>query len=112
MSATVDAEKISSYFGNCETLQVPGRTFPVDVQYLEDAIEYSKWSITENSPYAKRRAYQDSICLSLFVVFDHSITQFTTSITRVKIDPNGQKIYQALMKRTTIQAMAKAQVLS
>ncbi|KDR85121.1 hypothetical protein GALMADRAFT_131855 [Galerina marginata CBS 339.88] len=54
MSATVDADKVSSYFGNCETLQVPGRTFPVDVQYLEDAIEYTKWSISENSPYARR----------------------------------------------------------
>ncbi|KAF8973905.1 P-loop containing nucleoside triphosphate hydrolase protein [Flammula alnicola] len=54
MSATVDAEKISSYFGNCETLHVPGRTFPVNVQFLEDAIEYTKWSIPENSPYARR----------------------------------------------------------
>ncbi|KAH9486800.1 putative helicase C15C4.05 [Psilocybe cubensis] len=54
MSATLDAEKISSYFGNCEILQVPGRTFPVDVKYLEDAIECTKWSISDNSPYARR----------------------------------------------------------
>lgn len=55
MSATLDAEKISAYFGNCQTLHVPGRTFPVSVQYLEDAIEATKWSIPENSPYARRR---------------------------------------------------------
>lgn len=54
MSATVDAEKISAYFGHCPTLHVPGRTFPVDVFYLEDAVEYTQWSITENSPYARR----------------------------------------------------------
>ncbi|KAJ6503399.1 P-loop containing nucleoside triphosphate hydrolase protein [Mycena vitilis] len=54
MSATVDAEKISEFFGNCPTLLVPGRTFPVDVHYLEDAIQFCGWEITEKSPYARR----------------------------------------------------------
>ncbi|KAJ7181792.1 P-loop containing nucleoside triphosphate hydrolase protein [Mycena crocata] len=54
MSATVDAEKLSEFFGNCPTLHVPGRTFPVDVHYLEDAIEYTQWEVTETSPYARR----------------------------------------------------------
>ena len=39
MSATVDAERFSQYLGNAPVLNVPGRTFPVRVQYLEDAIE-------------------------------------------------------------------------
>jgi ATP-dependent RNA helicase DHX29 len=56
MSATVDAEKISNYFGGCPILHVPGRTFPVDVRYLEDAIEFTGWSIAENSAYARRCA--------------------------------------------------------
>ncbi|KAL0951028.1 hypothetical protein HGRIS_007768 [Hohenbuehelia grisea] len=55
MSATVDAEKISDFFGGCPTLQVPGRTFPVDVFYLEDAVQYTGWAVTENSPYARRQ---------------------------------------------------------
>jgi ATP-dependent RNA helicase DHX29 len=54
MSATVDSEKISHYFGGCPVIHVPGRTFPVDVKYLEDVVELTQWSITENSPYAKR----------------------------------------------------------
>ncbi|KAF9270347.1 P-loop containing nucleoside triphosphate hydrolase protein [Marasmius fiardii PR-910] len=54
MSATMDAEKIADYFGGCPTLAVPGRIFPVEVRYLEDAVEYTGWSITENSPYARR----------------------------------------------------------
>ncbi|KAH8100605.1 P-loop containing nucleoside triphosphate hydrolase protein [Cristinia sonorae] len=54
MSATVDADKISKYFGGCPVLQVPGRTFPVDVKFLEDAVEFTKWKIAENSPYARR----------------------------------------------------------
>lgn len=57
MSATVDAEKISEYFGGCPTLHVPGRTFPVDVKYLEDAVEFTNWTVTEGSPYARRSAY-------------------------------------------------------
>ncbi|KAG6039358.1 hypothetical protein E4U41_002830 [Claviceps citrina] len=39
MSATVDAERFSNYFGGAPVLNVPGRTFPVDVRYLEDAVE-------------------------------------------------------------------------
>jgi len=54
MSATVDAEKISEYFGGCPTLHVPGRTFPVDIRYLEDALETTKWWISESSPYASK----------------------------------------------------------
>ncbi|BEJ01119.1 hypothetical protein CcaverHIS631_0509760 [Cutaneotrichosporon cavernicola] len=52
MSATVDAEKISDFFGGCPAMQVPGRTFPVQVQYLEDAVEVAGWHIDESSPYA------------------------------------------------------------
>ena len=54
MSATLEAEKISSYFGGCPVLSVPGRTFPVDVRYLEDAVELTKWKVTEGSQYAIR----------------------------------------------------------
>jgi ATP-dependent RNA helicase DHX29 len=54
MSATVDSEKISHYFGGCPVIHVPGRTFPVDVKYLEDVVELTQWSINEFSPYAKR----------------------------------------------------------
>jgi ATP-dependent RNA helicase DHX29 len=39
MSATVEAQRFSQYFGNCPVISVPGRTFPVHVQYLEDVIE-------------------------------------------------------------------------
>ena len=65
MSATVDADKISAYFGNCHTLHVPGRTFPVKVQYLEDIIEYTGWTLSDNSPYARRCRFPK------FTVFVH-----------------------------------------
>ena len=39
MSATVDAQRFSDYLDQAPILNVPGRTFPVETQYLEDAIE-------------------------------------------------------------------------
>ena len=39
MSATVNAEQFSRYFDGAPVMNVPGRTFPVDTRFLEDAIE-------------------------------------------------------------------------
>lgn len=44
MSATVDAEKFSNYLGGAPVLTVPGRTFPVQVAYLEDAVELTGYN--------------------------------------------------------------------
>ncbi|KAL8765432.1 MAG: hypothetical protein Q9209_007500 [Squamulea sp. 1 TL-2023] len=44
MSATVDADKFSSYFNGAPVLTVPGRTFPVQTRYLEDALEETNFS--------------------------------------------------------------------
>jgi len=35
-SATLDAEKYSEYFFNCNIFRIPGRTFPVDVLYTKE----------------------------------------------------------------------------
>jgi ATP-dependent RNA helicase DHX29 len=42
MSATVDARKFSEYFGDAPILNIPGRMFPVEVNYLEDAVELTQ----------------------------------------------------------------------
>lgn len=44
MSATVDANKFSNYLNDAPILTVPGRTFPVEVRYLEDAIELTHYA--------------------------------------------------------------------
>jgi ATP-dependent RNA helicase DHX29 len=41
MSATVDTAKFSAYFAGAPVLTVPGRTYPVEIRYLEDAIEHT-----------------------------------------------------------------------
>ncbi|PHH75424.1 hypothetical protein CDD80_2377 [Ophiocordyceps camponoti-rufipedis] len=58
MSATVDAERFSTYLGGAPILNVPGRTFPVDVRYLEDAVEITGYSST-SSPNEKMIALDD-----------------------------------------------------
>lgn len=42
MSATVDAKKFSTYLDGAPVLDIPGRTFPVQTSYLEDAIEITR----------------------------------------------------------------------
>ncbi|KAI6888257.1 hypothetical protein KC355_g21538, partial [Hortaea werneckii] len=39
MSATVNAKKFSDYLNGAPIIDVPGRTFPVQAKFLEDAIE-------------------------------------------------------------------------
>ncbi|CAL1529712.1 unnamed protein product, partial [Lymnaea stagnalis] len=52
MSATLDSAKFSSYFNHCPVINIPGRTFPVEIFYLEDVIEMTGYVVDEDSPYA------------------------------------------------------------
>ena len=45
MSATVKAEKFSRYLEGAPIMTVPGRTFPVDTKYLEDAVEATNYAM-------------------------------------------------------------------
>ncbi|KAL8989602.1 MAG: hypothetical protein Q9177_001545 [Variospora cf. flavescens] len=50
MSATVDAAKFQKYFNGAPILTVPGRTFPVEIKYLEDALEETRYTNNGKSP--------------------------------------------------------------
>ncbi|KAK4129583.1 hypothetical protein N657DRAFT_630443 [Parathielavia appendiculata] len=49
MSATVDPERFSKYLGGAPVLTVPGRTFPVRVAYLEDAIKLTGYTVDQRN---------------------------------------------------------------
>ncbi|XP_059143373.1 putative ATP-dependent RNA helicase DHX57 [Physella acuta] len=53
MSATMNANLFSCYFGGCPVLEIPGRTFPVEQFFLEDVIEFTGYQLEEKSPYAR-----------------------------------------------------------
>ncbi|KXJ92133.1 ATP dependent RNA helicase [Microdochium bolleyi] len=59
MSATVDAKKFSDYLGGAPVLNVPGRTFPVQVKYLEDAVELTGYSIDQQHGQEKMTDLDD-----------------------------------------------------
>ncbi|KFA74491.1 hypothetical protein S40288_08510 [Stachybotrys chartarum IBT 40288] len=60
MSATVDADRFSAYLGGAPVLNVPGRTFPVQVRYLEDALELTGYQ-PANSPADKMVDLDDEV---------------------------------------------------
>eukprot|EP00940_MAST-03C_sp_MAST-3C-sp2_P001817 g1817.t1 len=54
MSATLNAELFADYFGGCPTMDIPGRAFPVQAFYLEDALELTGHLIRPGDDCAKR----------------------------------------------------------
>lgn len=46
MSATLDAELFSSYFGGAPVIHIPGFTYPVRTHFLEDILEKSGYRLT------------------------------------------------------------------
>ncbi|KAM6986672.1 putative ATP-dependent RNA helicase DHX57 isoform 1-T2 [Aplochiton taeniatus] len=53
MSATLNADLFSQYFYNCHTIHIPGRTFPVDQFFLEDALAKTRYVIEDGSPFMR-----------------------------------------------------------
>ncbi|OVA07164.1 Helicase [Macleaya cordata] len=45
MSATINADMFSKYFGNAPTIHIPGFTFPVEEAFLEDVLEKTHYNI-------------------------------------------------------------------
>ncbi|KAK9870829.1 hypothetical protein WA026_009793 [Henosepilachna vigintioctopunctata] len=54
MSATLDAELFSSYFGNIPIMEIPGRTFPVQQYFLEDIFDISRYVLEEGGEYSRK----------------------------------------------------------
>lgn len=54
MSATLDSNLLTEYFGGCPTLHAPGRTFPVEQLFLEDAMEVTGYVLAPDAPAALR----------------------------------------------------------
>ena len=79
MSATLDAGKFQQYFNDCPRVDVPGRTFPVEIFYTQEAErDYLEASI--------RTAVQIHLCeppgdILLFLTGEDEIEQACAKIT-------------------------------
>ena len=49
MSATLNAEQFSRYYGGCPMINIPGFTYPVEEFYLEDVLELTGFEIKGKS---------------------------------------------------------------
>eukprot|EP00584_Thalassiosira_punctigera_P005125 CAMPEP_0172535832 /NCGR_PEP_ID=MMETSP1067-20121228/7666_1 /TAXON_ID=265564 ORGANISM="Thalassiosira punctigera, Strain Tpunct2005C2" /NCGR_SAMPLE_ID=MMETSP1067 /ASSEMBLY_ACC=CAM_ASM_000444 /LENGTH=282 /DNA_ID=CAMNT_0013320787 /DNA_START=177 /DNA_END=1022 /DNA_ORIENTATION=+ len=56
MSATLNAERFSNFFGECPTVSIPGRAQPVKEYRLEDALEVTGHLILQGSDCAKKNS--------------------------------------------------------
>ncbi|XP_041377574.1 ATP-dependent RNA helicase DHX29-like [Gigantopelta aegis] len=68
MSATLDSDKFSAYFHHCPVINIPGRTYPVQIFHLEDIIEMTGYVVDEDSQYtirANRLVQEDSATLQV-----------------------------------------------
>ena len=52
MSATLNADSFSSYFGGCPVVSIPGRAHPVEENRLEDILELTRYKVEEGGDYA------------------------------------------------------------
>ena len=53
MSATLNADLFSGYFGNIPVIDIPGRTFPVEQIFLEEILDRTGYCIESHTQYAK-----------------------------------------------------------
>ncbi|OAE31756.1 hypothetical protein AXG93_4874s1190 [Marchantia polymorpha subsp. ruderalis] len=58
MSATLDSDLFSQYFGDCPVIKAKGRTFPVTTHYLEDVHDELEYSLSTDSPAAMHNDYK------------------------------------------------------
>ncbi|XP_055375617.1 putative ATP-dependent RNA helicase DHX57 [Condylostylus longicornis] len=54
MSATLNANIFSKYFGNVPVIDIPGRTFPVEQIFLEEIVEKSGFVLEADSQYCRK----------------------------------------------------------
>ncbi|KAM3965865.1 ATP-dependent RNA helicase Rhau [Aphomia sociella] len=47
MSATIDADKLSTYYDNCPMLHIEGLAYPVKDVYLEEILQFTKYKLPE-----------------------------------------------------------------
>ena len=80
MSATVDAARFSKYLEGAPVLNVPGRTFPVTVKYLEDAVELTGFSAFDNGGQEKFTDLDDDVDIPDGELTDSAKAEYTKQL--------------------------------
>ncbi|XP_018809874.1 DExH-box ATP-dependent RNA helicase DExH1 isoform X2 [Juglans regia] len=109
MSATINADLFSKYFGNAPIIHIPGLTFPVAEFFLEDVLEKTHYNIKSEfdnvEGNSRRRRQQDSKKDPLMELFedvniDSYYKNFSTS-TRKSLEAwSGSQLDLSLVEAT------------
>ncbi|KAJ8972925.1 hypothetical protein NQ317_014875 [Molorchus minor] len=95
MSATLNANLFSKYFGEVPVLSIPGKTFHVEQFFLEDILEISGYVLEEGSEYA-RKIKNDSDYLD--VLMSSSEVSYSAAMPRDNIKDENLSIAQVLAR--------------
>lgn len=85
MSATLNADLFSKYFAGCPVIEIPGRTFPVENVFLEDAMEITNYVMEENGPFARKVKKGTFFAHFRLKVFFHLRGDFERSIRTISV---------------------------
>ncbi|KAM7255732.1 hypothetical protein ACFE04_008630 [Oxalis oulophora] len=103
MSATINADMFSKYFGNAPTMHIPGFTFPVSELFLEDVLEKTRYSIKSEFNFqgnSRRKRQQETKKDRLNVDIDTQYKKYST-YTRKSIEGwSGSELDLGLVEAT------------
>lgn len=83
MSATLNAQLFSDYFGGAPVLDIPGRTFPVEQLFLEDILEASDFVMECDTKYCRKLKKKEQ---------DVLLMEMEYADVQASGEPPGQKI--------------------
>ena len=94
MSATVDAQRFSDYLDHAPVFNVPGRTFPVETRFLEDAVEITQFNVkTTSAGYvdddddiARDASTKSSLCLDNLVKYSSETRNTLSQLDEYRIN--------------------------
>ncbi|RUS71410.1 hypothetical protein EGW08_020831 [Elysia chlorotica] len=120
MSATLNAELFSDYFGDCPALEIPGRTYPVQEFFLEHAINFTRYQLEERSPYARSSKNQSGSSgrgLGLDIALDSLDEDFAAlkapseaagdRVLDMRLSPKQLRLRYPDVRTSTIKTMAQ-----
>ncbi|KAI8721795.1 hypothetical protein NCS52_00322000 [Fusarium sp. LHS14.1] len=105
MSATLDAAKFQAYFGGAKLLQVPGRSFPVDIRYLSEATPH--YGVTALRTV---KHIHENIGPGDILVFLPSINEIEYFCSEVRASTNGLEtfaLYSGMASERESRAVAR-----
>ncbi|CAI9111904.1 OLC1v1012242C1 [Oldenlandia corymbosa var. corymbosa] len=81
MSATIDADRFSNYFGGCPIIRVPGFTYPVKIFFLEDVLTIVKSNEDKNLkfPLESNETEESMLTEEYKVALDEALTLALTA---------------------------------